>query len=853
MGDIDERRARLRASFEVSPQLLLTETLTEADVRAKIIDPLFVLGLGWPEDQIRRERQTGGGEFIDYEFGRPNTLMVVEAKRATNLFELPQRTISRTFAVSGLMAADKELKKAIEQVAGYCHDEGFPYAAVTNGIQLVLFKAVRTDRPWRKGEAAVFRSIEDILDGFAELWELLAYPSVRSGSLDAFFAFPDETPRHYKSVISTLANSDEKLLRNALNSALIPVMRAVFEDLTEAQQADALQECYVYSTKLESTADDFILTIRDLPPKYLKGQVEHLAIGRTGAPQIQQAIENIAVSQRRGTVLLLLGGVGAGKTTFLRQVRVKYCAKTIDESGAFYYVDFRGAPRMPPFEDFVFGTIRKQLNEDPTLQRLFKEIRTTKDGSSTRLLDDPGVLASLFDEELSRVDALARTLGSSNAEFVTQEKVRKLADLSENDREVVGRVFRFLEGCGRFILLALDNADQHNLPYQLNIFLFAQNIAAETGAHIICALREEKYYLASQQGAFNAFHTQPFHIPSPRLKDLLAHRLSYAQRHLDEILDGVDAAAVADARAFLDAIWRGGVGLYGHRGSSNVVRLLERVCMGDMRRALKMFRRFVQSGNTDVRKILSIYRENSHRRVPYHVPFHEFTKSVMLDDRKYYREGDTEDEIVNVFANSGFAPNSHFTTLRLLAFLMESSEQRSQFGTGYVQWGAIVSAFGAVFPDSRDLKFHLEKLIFRSLVETDTGVTVVPEGSVLDHCQAVRAAPAGEYYLTFLTRAFAYLDLVWVDTPLADTATLTALGELVHARDKNGRFQRVDLFLRYLCAEEEREFRVFPALSRAPWSGPFMPNILKQVESEKRFIAMRFTRHERSSMSVPEL
>jgi hypothetical protein len=834
--------------FEASTQLLFSETLTEADVRATVIDPLFVTSLGWPEEQIRREKHTVSGDYVDYEFGRPNTLLIVEAKRATKPFRVPQQTHRRTFSINALVAGDPQLKEAIEQAAGYCQDEGVAHAAVTNGIQLVVFKAVRTDRPWRKGEALVFRSIDDILVGFAELWDLLAYPSVRAGTLDAFFAFPDETPRHTKSVISTLANPDEKLLRNALNSELIPILRAAFEDLTEDDQAQALQYCYVYSSHLHATADNFILTIRDLPPAYLRGQVEHLDVQRAGAVPVQRAIENMAESRRRGAVLLLLGGVGAGKTTFLRQVRVKYCAKTIEESGAFYYVDFRDAPRNPPFEDFVFSTIRKQLNNDPLVRRLFldQQLPVTV---GTKLLNEPALLAHVFREELAQVDAMARTLGATNADVVAQEKLRKLSELSGRDREVVARVFGLIEAADRFILLALDNADQHPLSYQLDIFMFAQNVAAETGANIVCALREEKYYLASQQGAFNAFHTQRFHIPSPRLKDLLAQRLDYAQKHLEQLLDNTDEAKVADVRAFLDTIWRGCVGLQGSSGSSNVVRLLERICMGDMRRALRMFRRFMQSGNTDVRKILSIYRENSHARIPYHVPFHEFTKSVMLDDRRYYREGDTEDEVVNLFATSGQPPNSHFTSLRILAFLMESSERRTQFGSGFVEWGSIVSMFEAIFPDTRDVRFHLDKMIFRSLIESDTGITAIPGESPLEYCRAVRATPSGEYYLTFLVRAFAYLDLVWVDTPLADTATLTALREFVPARDKAGRFERVDTFLAYLRSEEDREFRDFPALGRAsPWSGPFVPAIAKQIEREKVVIARRFARYERPSI-----
>ncbi len=95
-----------------------------------------------------------------------------------------------------------------------------------------------------------------------------------------------------------------------------------------------------------------------------------------------------------------------------------------------------------------------------------------------------------------------------------------------------------------------------------------------------------------------------------------------------------------------------------------------------------------------------------------------------------------------------------------------------------------------------------------------------------------------------MVRAFAYLDLVWIDTPLSDTARHAALRELVNARDKDSRFRRVDLFLSYLQAEEEREARDFPALRRGQsWCGPFVPAIVKQIEREKTFIARKFAKY----------
>lgn len=769
---------------------------------------------------------------------------MIEAKRVATAFRFPASTHRRTLQLATLFQADPSLKQACEQAARYCQDEGIPYAVVTNGNQLLVFKAVRTDRPWRKGQALVYRDVAELEACFNELWDLLSYPAVRSRALDRYFSPPDETPRHLRSVLGQLPNPDEKLVRNALNSELIPVIKAVFDDLTDPAHADALAQCYVHSHQLQSVADDFILTIRDLPPKYLQGQVQHLNVTPQGVEVFERAIGDLATRHRRGSVLLLLGGVGAGKTTFLRQVRIKYCKNVIDGSGAFYYIDFRGAPRTPPFEPFVFQALRQQLDEDPLAQELLGKHR--KGASSSLLLRDPGVIAEIFRDELASLDGMAAVTGAGQDD-ISRQKLLKLSTLADDDKTVVARVLRVIEASGRFILLSLDNADQHELEYQLKIFLFAQNVATETGANIICALREEKYYLASQQGAFNAFYIHRFHIPSPRVRELLGQRLTYALRHLDQMLEGVAPDRIDDVRLFLEVVLSGGIGRTGRPGSSNVVRLLERTCLGDMRRALKMFRRFLQSGNTDVHKILAIAR----RYGSYYIPFHEFTKSVMLDDRLHYKEGDTEDEVLNLFAVSGVAPNSHFTSLRVLSYLMENSEVRSQFGTGFVEWDRIVDVFERVFGDGRDVRFHLERLLYRSLIESDTGVSSLQEGlsSVLDQCRAVRATASGEYYLIYLSRAFAYLDLVWIDTPMSDGAVLALQRNHVGARDRPSRFERVDTFLAYLQREEEREHRDFPMLAQlSEWaSGPFLIPIRRAIVREKRVITARFARYERSA------
>jgi hypothetical protein len=68
--------------------------------------------------------------------------------------------------------------------------------------------------------------------------------------------------------------------------------------------------------------------------------------------------------------------------------------------------------------------------------------------------------------------------------------------------------------------------------------------------------------------------------------------------------------------------------------NKNIQRFIEAICFGNMRMALQMFTTFLISGATDVDKMLHIF----HRDGSYFVAFHEFVKSIMLGERRYYKK-----------------------------------------------------------------------------------------------------------------------------------------------------------------------------------------------------------------------
>ena len=88
--------------------------LSEADTRAKLIDPMFRDVLGWYESEIRREEPAAQG-FADYTFGIDTAYLLVEAKRTNPRFRLDAASNPRKLKLEGPhLLAQKKMRPPIE-------------------------------------------------------------------------------------------------------------------------------------------------------------------------------------------------------------------------------------------------------------------------------------------------------------------------------------------------------------------------------------------------------------------------------------------------------------------------------------------------------------------------------------------------------------------------------------------------------------------------------------------------------------------------------------------------------------------------------------------------------------------
>ncbi len=103
---------------------------------------------------------------------------------------------------------------------------------------------------------------------------------------------------------------------------------------------------------------------------------------------------------------------------------------------------------------------------------------------------------------------------------------------------------------------------------------------------------------------------------------------------------------------------------------------------------------------------------------------------------------------------------------------------------------------------------------------------------------AVRVTAAGSYYWRYLVRAFSYVDLMLVDTPIVDIGLSRRLATLAEMTDMTVRFERVRAYLGYLESREKDEL-AGAAARVGPFQEALMPQVCEQVEAEIKLVSKK--------------
>ena len=794
-----------------SPQLK-----TEADTRAKLIDPIFRDVLGWGESEIRRESPLDSG-YSDYVFGAATAHLLVEAKRTRPRFCIQAVSRPRKLKLGGPhLLGNRKMKPVLEQARRYASELGAQVAVATNGGQFVIFRPYLSGRHWTTGIALVFHGHDDISQEFALFHKLLARDNVVSGIiLDSFEEFEGITET-LTPPIKYVYNGEGVRVRNPFWPNLSRIIGPILTDQPEdpAAQERVIQNCYV-TTKLSDQADSTLNELlKDIPSSALADAgFAHTEPARSGA--FAHSLERDIEKYRPGTYILT-GGVGSGKTTFLRRFALVVDRAFIDEFCVWCHVDF-----------LTIGNVESEKMDDEIRKFIFRELRSQIEREyQDKAPRDGAGIRELFSDELEEVRQ-TRLFGLDEASAEYAKELGGVVDgLFRSDQSYVRAVLRRVVKSGVRVVLVLDNTDQQGEEFQQRVFLLAQRLSDEYKALCVVALREERFFAAFRRGVFDAFGDRKFHVGSPDIAQVLRRRLDFGKATFRKLGEGdaghLSAGDLEQVEMLLDIFVRSTT-----QKNANIVRMLSCISSGDMRLALGMFRDFVSSGNTDVKKILGIAKKSG----GYTVPFHEFAKSAILGNSRYFQS--KRSHIVNVFKKSAAPRSSHLTAIRLIARLNRAVGAASPHGEGFVATSRLLQEYRASFGQAHDFEQVASDLMRRGLLESEP-----PKIEVLEASIALRITAAGAYYWSYLIRAFAYVDLVWIDTPISDRSLAKELARMADSTDMDVRFDRCRKFLAYLSTCEKSELTEVASRS-GPYREALMPDLVEQVEAEMDLITTK--------------
>ncbi len=189
--------------------------------------------------------------------------------------------------------------------------------------------------------------------------------------------------------------------------------------------------------------------------------------------------------------------------------------------------------------------------------------------------------------------------------------------------------------------------------------------------------------------------------------------------------------------------------------NKQIVKFIEATCYGNMRVALQFFTTFLTSGVTDVDKMLpstDAMAATTSRSMS--------SSSPSCSATGFYKE--EQSPVMNLYNVGPEKNSSHFTHWRIIRVLYSRQGASGPEGTGYVPLSELISVFENVFNNRGDVVAALNRLTKRQLIEANTRSTETIAGA-----SHVRVTSAGWYYVFFLAKKFAYLDLVLQDTPLS--------------------------------------------------------------------------------------
>jgi hypothetical protein len=776
MLKVDEGHAVLATLTRTYGQLSLFDA-NEAETRLKLIDEVVFNVLGWTKDDVKVEERVsedGQTSFADYILRTATTAILIEAKRTSSTFAVPQK---RTRLRLGGVLSEGAVGEAIRQARDYCRAKSIPFAVATNGSAWIVFPAIRTDQvPFEESDARVFRDLEDVTSRFVEFWELLSRERTLDGNLSHELigrSARDLTPASLRQM---LPEPGYRLGRNALYEYIEPAVSAALTDEALLEDTEALRKCYVKTSERLKYDSRLQVHLRDRIPRLGHSTVRVKSRRHERKPE---ARITAASAGRPTKFIVLLGPVGAGKTTFLHYTRKVSAAAVIDQKVLWLLIDFKRATKTDAPREFILRELLRLIESDTEFELgdWHKSVRPAYSAQIEALKRGPLHLLAKHDPE-----AFDRA--------VAAEIVKDRSEIGPYVESILTRASATWPG-----FLVIDNVDQiDDLDLQDQIFLEAQALARRVKLNVLMSLREVTFLKHRERPVFDAFEFDSFYVDPPNIIPVLAHRFIFAKKLLEGCRVDLKTehgmtVRVPDLSVFFDIVSRSLL-------EEDTGLLIECLAGGNIRRGLALVREFLASGHTSADHAIATYLTDG----TYKFPKHEFFRGAVLGSFRYFN--DTVSLLPNLFDSKLGSPALQLLRLQVVAYLVERASRGLIDGVVVSEMAATIARLGV---PERDFVGVVQDLGTRQFCRGTDGLPISADSAIVPTRLAA-------YAIKQMCGEFTYAEFCCIDAAILDGESLKTLqdmtSEIEATRSRSERLvlrgSRLRVFLDYLVRCEER-------------------------------------------------
>lgn len=300
------------------------QKLSEADTRFKIIDTILLDILKWKKEPLMLEviYKTLRADYVLYgKNSKP--LLIIESKKSGSYFNLPSNinsTLNYQKVTVEKLFGDRNLKAAIEQVKEYCEDLGCNFACVTNGEVWVFFCINSPQGPWKKLPAFVVRDLSFFSENYNLGCQIFSYDAIANNSslknnigvsrqLHPEIFFPKNSITAYDMPVNS----------NQFAGYFNSIARKYFGNIP-LEDNDFYENCYVTN---KGHYDDLQKNIHgiifDSLTPFFKNQ-GFQNFDEKKAESFVKKIEEMLKRESLDNVMILFGGRGSGKSTFIKRL-----------------------------------------------------------------------------------------------------------------------------------------------------------------------------------------------------------------------------------------------------------------------------------------------------------------------------------------------------------------------------------------------------------------------------------------------------------------------------------------------------------------------------------------------------